>query len=78
MAKWGLPNTSMKSLEQMTDANLHYPSQGRLNRARAETEFRFVGVDGRYFFQELEGMALREAISFLETVSFAQRLYLPS
>ncbi len=55
MAKWESAKYLHEVLEQMTDANLHYPSQGRLNRARAETEFRFVGVDGRYFFRNLKG-----------------------
>ena len=30
----------------------------------AETEIRFVGVDGGYFFRNLKGMASREAIPF--------------
>ncbi|WP_302979131.1 hypothetical protein [Paraprevotella clara] len=35
-----------------------------MNRAEAETEIHFVGVDGGYFFRNLKGMASREAIPF--------------
>ena len=35
-----------------------------MNRAEEETEIRYVGVDGGYFFRNLKGMVSREAIPF--------------